>query len=63
MSIQLTCLAISHYVLDFTSTLADNVSGNGVGLVLGTLFRFWSYRKWVFLEQDVTEDSKSQTAN
>ncbi|WP_067172741.1 GtrA family protein [Microtetraspora niveoalba] len=21
-----------------------------VGLVLGTLFRFWSYKKWVFLE-------------
>jgi len=48
--IQLTCLAISHYGLDFTSRLADNISGNGIGLLLGTLFRFWSYRKWVFLE-------------
>jgi len=61
MSIQLTCLAISHYLLDFTSTLADNVSGNGFGLVLGTLFRFWSYRKWVFIKQDATEESQTQT--
>jgi len=54
MGIQLTCLAISHYLLGFTSPLADNVSGNAVGLIFGTLFRFWSYRKWVFLPQDST---------
>jgi putative flippase GtrA len=63
MGIQLTCLAISHYLLDFTSTLADNMSGNGIGLVFGTLFRFWSYRKWVFLAQDSVEDSHSQISN
>jgi hypothetical protein len=22
---------------------------NGLGIVLGTVFRWWSYRKWVFL--------------
>ena len=42
------CLAVSHYVLDLTSPLADNLSGNVIGLGLGTLFRFWSYRKFVF---------------
>ena len=42
------CLAISHYVLDLVSPLADNLSGNVIGLGLGTLFRFWSYRKFVF---------------
>ena len=47
--IALTCLAISHYVLGFTSALADNVAANVVGLVLGTTFRFWSYRRFVFL--------------
>jgi putative flippase GtrA len=46
--IALTCLGVSHYVLDFTSPLSDNIAANGVGLVLGTAFRFWSYRKWVF---------------
>ncbi|MEJ1154692.1 GtrA family protein [Microbacterium marmarense] len=42
------CLFISHYLLGFTSQLADNISGNGVGLVLGTTFRFAAYRWLVF---------------
>ena len=42
------CLVVSHYVLGFTSQLADNVSGNVVGLVLGTSFRFFAYRTLVF---------------
>lgn len=41
-------LALSHYGFGYTSTLADNVAKNVVGLLLGTLFRFWSYRTWVF---------------
>jgi len=48
--IALTCLFLSHYVLGLQGPLADNISANGVGLVLGTTFRFWSYRKWVFPE-------------
>ena len=35
-------------MLDFTSPLADNISANVVGLFLGMLFRFWSYRTFVF---------------
>ena len=46
--IALTCLGVSHYVLGFESRLADNVAANGVGLVLGTMFRFWSYRRFVW---------------
>lgn len=46
--IALACLGFSRYVLSLDSQLADNVSGNGVGLVLGTLFRFWAYRTYVF---------------
>lgn len=42
------CLAVSHYVLGFTSQLADNISGNVIGLVLGTAFRFTAYRALVF---------------
>ncbi|MGZ4609258.1 MAG: GtrA family protein [Actinomycetes bacterium] len=48
--ISLGCLAISHYLLDFTSQLADNIAANVIGLGLGTAFRFWSYRKFVFPE-------------
>jgi len=48
MGIGLACLWFSHYVLGFTSLLADNVSSNVIGLALGTAFRFWLYRTWVF---------------
>ena len=48
MAIALGCLWFSHYVLGLRSALADNISANGFGLVLGTLFRFWLYRVWVF---------------
>jgi putative flippase GtrA len=48
MAIAVACLFVSHYVLDLRSPLADNVSANGIGLVLGTAFRFWSYRTFVF---------------
>ncbi|MGB5953454.1 MAG: GtrA family protein [Ornithinimicrobium sp.] len=51
LAIALACLGASRYVLGFDSQLADNVSGNGVGLVLGTLFRFWAYRTYVFATQ------------
>ena len=46
--IALSFLAVSHYVLGFTSPLADNIAANGVGLVVATAFRFWAYRRWVF---------------
>jgi putative flippase GtrA len=48
MAIGLICLFVSHYLLGFTSPLADNVSSNVVGLVLGTAFRFTLYKLWVF---------------
>jgi putative flippase GtrA len=50
MGIAVTCLAISHDVLGFTSKLADNLSGNVIGIGLGTLFRFWAYRTFVFTQ-------------
>lgn len=48
MLIAVACLAVSHYVLELTSPLADNIAANGVGLVLGTLFRYVAYRSVVF---------------
>lgn len=55
MGIALACLWLSHYAFGLTSPLADNISANGVGLVLGTLFRFFSYRKWVFRKATTQE--------
>lgn len=48
MLIGLGALWVSHYLLGFTSRLADNVASNVVGLALGTAFRFLLYRHWVF---------------
>ncbi|ALE91496.1 polysaccharide synthesis protein GtrA [Arthrobacter alpinus] len=42
------CVYISHWVLGFESTQADFIAGSVVGLVLGTIFRFFAYRFWVF---------------
>ena len=41
-------LAISHDLLGLTSRLADNISANVIGLALGTAFRYWSYKRFVF---------------
>jgi putative flippase GtrA len=57
LSISLVCLAVSHYVLGFESRLADNIAANGVGLVLGTTFRFWSYRRFVWAAPAAVEDA------
>lgn len=48
MGVGLFCLWISHYVLGFTSLLADNISSNVIGLLLGSLLRFALYRHWVY---------------
>ena len=42
------CLAFSRYVLGLESVLADNISANVIGVGVGTLFRFWTYRTVVF---------------
>ena len=57
LAIALLCLAVSHYVLGFDSPLADNVAANGVGLVLGTAFRFWSYRRFVWAAPAAVEEA------
>jgi putative flippase GtrA len=51
------CLGISHYLLGLHSQLADNVSANGFGLVLGTSFRFWSYRRFVWAAPTAVEEA------
>lgn len=47
MVIALGVLGVSHYMMGYTSLLADTIS-NVVGLVLGAIFRFVLYRYWVF---------------
>lgn len=60
MLIALSCLWFSHYALGLTSPLADNLSANVIGLSLGTLFRFWSYRRWVFPAIPVDDEAERE---
>jgi putative flippase GtrA len=48
MGVGLGCLWISHYALGYTSLLADNISSNVIGLILGSIVRFALYRRWVY---------------
>lgn len=48
MGIAVTTLGISRYVLGLESAMADNISANVIGVGLGTVFRFWSYQRWIF---------------
>jgi putative flippase GtrA len=45
--IQYAVLGFSNYGLGLTTKL-ENVIAVNLGIGLGTLFRFWSYRKWVW---------------
>jgi putative flippase GtrA len=47
MVISVACLGVSRYGLGLHTQFDDNIT-NIFGIALGTLFRFWSYRKWVF---------------
>lgn len=47
--IQLLCLGFTVYGLHLDGFWARNISNNVIGLILGTLFRYWSYKKWVFM--------------
>lgn len=47
--IGLAILAISHYGLGYRDTLSVNIA-NLIGIGIGTVFRFWSYKRWVFME-------------
>lgn len=50
LAISTLTLVISHYGFDLTSRLADNIS-TIFGIGLGTLFRFWTYRRFVFAHE------------
>ncbi len=50
-AIPISCLWTTRNVFGWDSALADNVSGNVVGALLGMLFRFWAFRTFVFRRQ------------
>ncbi len=54
LGIQLACIAFTYYLLDMHGKLAYNAALI-FGIGLGTLFRFWSYRQWVWLAPPLAE--------
>jgi putative flippase GtrA len=45
-------VAFSEYVLHKHSPLAYNIAGNLIGTGIGTIWRFWSFKRWVFVEPE-----------
>jgi putative flippase GtrA len=50
---------VTYYVLSRTDQLSMNIA-NLLGIGLGTIFRFWAYKRWVFLAPDTTEEITDQ---
>lgn len=56
MVMQVGIVAFSHYALGFATVAADNAA-KLFGIGLGTLFRFWAYRTFVFAGEPMDEDT------
>lgn len=64
LAINLIPLALSRYVLGFSLanhpqwvvTFADFVSANVIGTLVGMVFRYWAYRRFVFPEDFSDQD-------
>ena len=50
--ITLVPVDVGHYLLGLTSPLAFNVTGL-LGTVVATAFRFWAYRRFVFIREPI----------
>jgi putative flippase GtrA len=64
LAVQQVCIGFTRYVLGYTGALALNAALL-LGVGLATLFRFWSYRKWVFLapaRPGPDDEARGQTA-
>jgi putative flippase GtrA len=62
LAITLGCLGFSEYVLDQHSLLARNIAGNVIGVAVAMVFRFWSFKRWVFLAPESDEDRSHDAA-
>lgn len=62
-AIQIAVLGAAKYGLNFTEhddRAALNVA-KGVGIAIGTVFRFWAYRTWVFKTKPADPDPSADT--
>lgn len=57
--IQLACVDAVYYGLDYRDNLSYNIATT-VGIGIGTLFRLYTYRKFVFLAQPPSSEASEQ---
>jgi putative flippase GtrA len=50
LGITLGCLGFAEHVLHLKGTVAFNLFGNILGTGLATVFRFWAYKRFVFVQ-------------
>nr|WP_212756025.1 GtrA family protein [Flexivirga aerilata] len=52
-------VAFAHYTLDMRGTLWLNVNAF-IGIGLGTIFRFWAYKKYVFANEPIDSEPATE---
>jgi len=57
----LLVLGLTRYGFGLTGKLSLNVA-NLIGIGLGTIFRFWSYKRWVFPPHEADAESTAERA-
>jgi putative flippase GtrA len=62
LAITLACFAFGEYVLRQDSLLARNIWGNVVGVGAAMIWRFWSFKKWVFVEPEPERSDDARRA-
>jgi putative flippase GtrA len=62
LGITIGALAFGEYVLDQDSLLARNIWGNVVGVGLASVWRFWSFKRWVFLAPELDRTDLAEKA-
>lgn len=60
--ITLGCLAFGEYALHQNSLLSRNIWGNIVGIGAAMVFRFWSFKRWVFSAPEPEKTKESLNA-
>ncbi|HWA66834.1 MAG TPA: GtrA family protein [Mycobacteriales bacterium] len=55
-------LGITKYLMGLDSPLSYNISSTIVGTGVGTVWRFWAFRRWVFLDDSVAEQEAAEAA-
>jgi putative flippase GtrA len=62
LAIALACLGVSYYGFGLHDRLSQNVSANGIGLILGTAFRYVTFKRWVFLPVETEAEASHDAA-